>query len=273
VLHYVYNKIIKVAKYSVQVDLAILVITTQMFQASILKLMGLGFLALLFAAAVVVLVNQSDITVQCSKASEQCVSSCFDDEDGLIGLNDSVDSDSVGPNSFLLGCLKECPANSDVCLSEEQIKEIEEIRKWEEDFKVIEKYLVHNPKNPRLIIFDGQKAKADNISEDLINLGEGIQNASLAYSKTIGTTARFNPTYGNWCGLKHGGGKPIDTLDSLCMKHDKCYDKKGYFACSCDRALIRGIIANATKFKKVKEYAAAYAILAYFTIAPCNPFA
>jgi len=37
--------------------------------------------------------------------------------------------------------------------------------------------------------------------------------------------------YGNWCGPNHGSGKPIDALDRICMYHDKCYDKYGYFNC------------------------------------------
>jgi hypothetical protein len=123
-----------------------------------------------------------------------------------------------------------------------------------------------------LVKFDEQKAKADNMSQYLINLGKEVQDVSIAYGETIGIN-KFSLIYGNWCGLKHGSGKPIDTLDSLCRTHDKCYDKRGYFACSCDRALIRGIITNATKFKKVKEYAAAYAILVYFKNTLCNPLA
>ncbi len=30
--------------------------------------------------------------------------------------------------------------------------------------------------------------------------------------------------YGNWCGPMHGGGTPVDSIDSLCQAHDSCYD-------------------------------------------------
>jgi hypothetical protein len=30
----------------------------------------------------------------------------------------------------------------------------------------------------------------------------------------------------------------VDALDSCCQAHDRCYDVRGWGACSCDRALI-----------------------------------
>jgi hypothetical protein len=233
------------------------------------KLILVGIVVGVITVIAIALHNDQHLTAaQCSKESKQCVDACFDD-DLLMGWNDTVDP--ISTNSSLLDCLEKCP-HSDVCMNDDQIKEVEELRKLEEDLKAIEKYLIRNPQNPRLVKFDEQKAKADNMSQYLINLGKEVQDVSIAYGETIGIN-KFGPTYGRWCGLKHGSGEPTDTLDSLCRAHDKCYDKRGYFACSCDRALIRGIIANATKFKKVKEYSVACAILLYFKNTLCNPFA
>jgi hypothetical protein len=45
--------------------------------------------------------------------------------------------------------------------------------------------------------------------------------------------------YGNWCGPGHAGpGTPVDAVDEACCRHDHCYCDRGYFDCSCDRALI-----------------------------------
>ena len=62
----------------------------------------------------------------------------------------------------------------------------------------------------------------------------------------------------------------MDKLDELCQKHDNCYGERGYFACSCDRELQGDIILNSAKFKTKEERAAAAAIFAYFSNAPCN---
>jgi len=47
--------------------------------------------------------------------------------------------------------------------------------------------------------------------------------------------------YGNWCGPNHGSGKPISALDNICMVHDKCYNRYGYFNCKCDMVMVRAI--------------------------------
>jgi hypothetical protein len=46
--------------------------------------------------------------------------------------------------------------------------------------------------------------------------------------------------YGRWCGAGCGGtAPPKDSVDECCMKHDKCYNEKGYFHCGCDKELLR----------------------------------
>lgn len=78
------------------------------------------------------------------------------------------------------------------------------------------------------------------------------------------------PIWGNWCDPGRGGGKAKDRLDSLCRTHDLRYGKKGYFACSCNRALGQG-----HKFKRIEDekcgetYGAVVSV--YFKASPCNP--
>ena len=49
------------------------------------------------------------------------------------------------------------------------------------------------------------------------------------------------PIHGNWCGLRHGGGDPVDALDEACKRHDECYEDERYFDCECDEQLIDDI--------------------------------
>lgn len=50
--------------------------------------------------------------------------------------------------------------------------------------------------------------------------------------------------HGHYCGLNHGDGTyntaPIDDLDALCKKHDKCYDGF-YLDCRCDHSFLVGL--------------------------------
>lgn len=77
------------------------------------------------------------------------------------------------------------------------------------------------------------------------------------------------PVWGNWCGPGHGGGEPIDVLDSLCKTHDLCYEQLGYFNCDCDEELIAGIRQRRSEMRW-RERAMARAIEWYFVIAPCK---
>lgn len=46
--------------------------------------------------------------------------------------------------------------------------------------------------------------------------------------------------YGNWCGPGCSGpDSPIDDVDNCCKKHDKCYEKNGYFSGKCDKKLLK----------------------------------
>jgi len=78
------------------------------------------------------------------------------------------------------------------------------------------------------------------------------------------------PVYGNWCGPGHGGGTPVDDLDKACMKHDKCYDRNGYFDCDCDRQL-KVDVARAMARGRLKPagYLAGPAVIGWFNMQPC----
>lgn len=75
--------------------------------------------------------------------------------------------------------------------------------------------------------------------------------------------------YGRWCGpLCGGGGPPIDDVDACCQVHDNCYGRRGYFACSCDRNLVRCL--RPKRNLRTPKGRAAHAISAYFRQAPCR---
>ena len=44
--------------------------------------------------------------------------------------------------------------------------------------------------------------------------------------------------HGRYCGLGNKAGPPVDALDAACRAHDRCWAKRGQFACSCDRQLV-----------------------------------
>ena len=68
------------------------------------------------------------------------------------------------------------------------------------------------------------------------------------------------PLYGNWCGPGHPQNTtmapaPIDFVDTACMNHDMCYEKKGYLNCACDQAFQEELQAGfAETGKTEKDY-------------------
>lgn len=79
------------------------------------------------------------------------------------------------------------------------------------------------------------------------------------------------PVWGNWCGPGHSGpGAPVDTLDTLCMRHDQCYQARGYFDCLCD-AQLKAEIGRYSDRMSWRERAVAAAITVYFSVTPCKP--
>lgn len=121
------------------------------------------------------------------------------------------------------------------------------------------------------VYFDIEKAEAAGADAATIEVGLLLNEYSDLQAAPSGNiAARGMPIWGNWCGPGHGGGRAVDTLDSLCRTHDKCYGSRGYFACSCDRNLVSGIKKNAYKMGK-KERAMASAVSVYFTYSFCNP--
>lgn len=121
--------------------------------------------------------------------------------------------------------------------------------------------------------FDLEKAIKDGQNDFVLGLGEEFNELSKSYAmyEETGSIAPYAgmPVWGNWCGPGHGGGIPNGVLDSLCMTHDLCYGQLGYFSCTCDKGLLKGISASYI-FMKSDEKRAANLIAAYFTIAPCK---
>ena len=88
-----------------------------------------------------------------------------------------------------------------------------------------------------------------------------------------GVAAQFElEIYGKYCGPGHGdpsGCSPDDEVDAVCCRHDKCYNKRGYLDCGCDRDLVismPGAIAN-TPSAEGKAWGAA--VMAFFAVSPC----
>lgn len=78
--------------------------------------------------------------------------------------------------------------------------------------------------------------------------------------------------HGRWCGAPYcsGPGDPCDDVDACCKKHDDCYDQRGYWACSCDRELLRCLAPKINP--KTRKGIAAGLMFGYFAKAPCNPW-
>lgn len=84
------------------------------------------------------------------------------------------------------------------------------------------------------------------------------------------------PIYGNWCGPEYpkdieNAEKPIDYLDSICMKHDYCYLEKGYLSCECDSNFTDSIsLGLKENVFKGKERLFSHSFRAYFKNSPCS---
>lgn len=124
--------------------------------------------------------------------------------------------------------------------------------------------------------FDEERAMKEGASKDVIAAGIEFDALAAAYEAeagdgTQGPASRLSfPVWGNWCGPGHGGGQPKDTLDRLCMRHDKCYASRGYFDCYCD-AVLKAEIRRYSSRMGTRERAVAAAITVVFSVTPCVP--
>ncbi|MCE4957825.1 hypothetical protein [Macrococcoides caseolyticum] len=150
-----------------------------------------------------------------------------------------------------------------------------EFNSQEQIEKEVEKYLIVINEQ---LYFNIEKAKANKASEDIINIGHEINKISQYNntSKNSNYNYRSNynasiglPLWGNWCGPGHGGGNPQDKLDSLCMSHDECYGRDGYFSCKCDEDLVNGI-NNLYDSMGKREKIMAIAVKTYFKYSLCK---
>lgn len=114
------------------------------------------------------------------------------------------------------------------------------------------------------------EASLDEYGSNLFFVGEG--EAALRWGHTEVVPQLSIPVYGNWCGPGHpkrGNPPPIDAVDASCRRHDRCYSKRGYSNCRCDRNLIGGMPAAIRRTPSLKGKAAGAAIAAFFTVWPC----
>jgi len=119
-----------------------------------------------------------------------------------------------------------------------------------------------------------EKVKTDRLEEEYIEISLMVNQISNSYASyqtnTKMNTKKGIPIWGNWCGPGHGSGPPQDILDRGCQIHDKCYEEKGYFSCSCDWELVAYIDRNFYRMG-LKEKIAAAAIKLFFNKTLCNP--
>jgi len=119
-----------------------------------------------------------------------------------------------------------------------------------------------------------EKVKTDRLEEEYIEISLMVNQISNSYASyqtnTTMNTKKGIPIWGNLCGPGHGSGPPQDILDRGCQIHDKCYEEKGYFSCSCDWELVAYIDRNFHRMG-LKEKIAAAAIKLFFNKTLCNP--
>lgn len=90
------------------------------------------------------------------------------------------------------------------------------------------------------------------------------------YSDAISIQPALPCIYGRWCGPGCSGpGAPINDVDDCCRQHDFCYDRKGYFSCSCNRDLLNCLRPKINIFTAKGRWAGV--IYGVFSRIPCNP--
>lgn len=114
--------------------------------------------------------------------------------------------------------------------------------------------------------FNAEEAEAAGASAETLEAG-AIFNQMAAEQSGISPQAGI-PIWGNYCGPRHSGGTPVDTLDSYCQAHDQCYANVSYLDCGCDLIVVGLINGNLGKMSGM-ERVTAIAISVYFTVSPC----
>jgi len=100
-------------------------------------------------------------------------------------------------------------------------------------------------------------------------LEPGPESLAEGLWATPETLAGIPCMYGRWCGpWCSGPAAPIDDVDACCQVHDNCYGRRGYFACTCDRALLRCLAPK--RNLRTPKGRAAWTAWSYFKAAPCN---
>lgn len=142
----------------------------------------------------------------------------------------------------------------------------------------IERHLTDGPNGK---YFDKEAAQAAGENQFVIEAGENfnmiMEQNHEGQSRGDGEDGAMQkelsvPIWGNWCGPGHSGPEPpVDTLDTLCMCHDKCYAARGYFNCYCDAQLKAEIDRFAHRMTP-RERSMAAAVKMAFSVGLCNPF-
>jgi len=93
---------------------------------------------------------------------------------------------------------------------------------------------------------------------------------TLKHIKSVEVESAASCIYGNWCGPGCGSGSTKDDVDECCKAHDKCYESRGYLACSCDKELLKCVRSKINPL--TSKGRAAAAVYGWFSQGICNPF-
>lgn len=131
--------------------------------------------------------------------------------------------------------------------------------------ELVDPYLIQKqtPYGSTYFIFDEEKAKKENMSDDIIKAGHIMEDISKTFAIESDSSNPANAKYesslrgvpikcwGKYCGPSYSGDNfhqdPQDILDARCMEHDKCYARHKYFTCSCNRDLVNYIDNNISR--------------------------
>jgi len=90
--------------------------------------------------------------------------------------------------------------------------------------------------------------------------------ANCSQIKNVDQSDLAFPVYGNYCGPKYPpegtSPTPLDSVDTACKNHDKCYERYGYFDKMCDGNIIKEL--KNIKPSTPEEKLARRLIISYF---------
>ena len=118
------------------------------------------------------------------------------------------------------------------------------------------------------------------LTRDAQSLSVNNEGKSIFFQLSDATgngTVPSLPLHGKWCGPAWPGQNPwtdpVDTLDAICMRHDKCYHYTGYLGCECNHRAARELDTYIPTEKDPRLLFVAVGMRAYMEVPLCavNP--